>query len=52
MAISNKYTVSILYPNVECEYKTMTSTTSHDLGLDNEGSYAGSEGTAAVYAHP
>ncbi len=34
MAISNKYTVSILYPNVECEYKTMTSTTSHDLGLD------------------
>lgn len=34
MAISNKYTVSILYPNVECNYKTMTPTTSHDLGLD------------------
>ena len=34
MAINKQGTLSILYPDLEAEYKTMSPVTSHDLGLD------------------
>lgn len=34
MSSENKYTISLLAPDTESEFKTMSDTTVHDLGLD------------------